>query len=588
MRLLFRSAARKLWPGLVATRPERKRTRPAELLYSVDERPPNAVLIVAALQQVALMSNSLLYPIILGREAHLSPGRLLDFVSLSMLMLGVSTVLICARNRFFGCGYLCPAAYTQIYLGPSVFAVQLGGLPMVFGMTFVAGLLQLAIAPVLRRARVLLPPEIAGLVIAIIGLSIAVLGVRYGLGMAENTGAKPVYFLVAGVSLATMVILNIWTKGYARMFCVLIGIAVGYAVSAAAGIIEVSAALPRNGLELLRLPDMHLLEWRFDPALIAPFAIVAVAGALHLMGNISTAQRINDADWVRPDFASLRGGLVGNAIAATLCGLIGSLGVNSYSSSIGLSVATGITSRSLAYVIGVAFTLLALVPSAAAMFVTIPAPVIGAALFFTAAFVFSNGLQMITARLLDSRKIIVIGFSFTTAMVADIYHNVMLHAPLMFQPILDSALVLGTICAVLLNLVLRIGVRRRVSIRFAAGHVGGAVVQQFLSEQAAHWAARRDVVNRAIFGVRQSIELIDTHAGDTELEASFDEFNLDVRIRYSGPPLVIPDHRPSPQEIVASSEGEQLLAGYLLRQTADRLSFRKLAAGSEMLLHYDH
>ena len=131
---------RKLWPVWAENRVAHKSTRPPELLYAVDETPPRAVLIVAALQHVALVSNSLVYPIILGQEAHLSPDRLLDFISLSMLALGLSTVLLCARTRFIGSGYLCPAAYTQIYLGPSVFAVQLGGLPLVFGMTFVAGI----------------------------------------------------------------------------------------------------------------------------------------------------------------------------------------------------------------------------------------------------------------------------------------------------------------------------------------------------------------------------------------------------------------------------------------------------------------
>jgi len=48
-------------------------TRPPGLLYSVDETPPRTVFIVAGLQQVALISNSLLYPTILGRKAHMSP-----------------------------------------------------------------------------------------------------------------------------------------------------------------------------------------------------------------------------------------------------------------------------------------------------------------------------------------------------------------------------------------------------------------------------------------------------------------------------------------------------------------------------------
>src|SRR6476660_6149991 len=77
-------------------------SRPPELLYSVDETPPRAVLIVASLQQVAVMSNSLAYPIILAREAGLSGSQMLDFVSLSMLTLGIATVLLCARSRFIG------------------------------------------------------------------------------------------------------------------------------------------------------------------------------------------------------------------------------------------------------------------------------------------------------------------------------------------------------------------------------------------------------------------------------------------------------------------------------------------------------
>ena len=190
----------------------------------------------------------------------------------------------------------------------------------------------------LRRVRFLLPPEIAGLVIAVVGLSIAVLGVRYSLTGAANGATTSEYLAIAVVSLTTMVILNVWTKGYLRMFCVLFGMAVGYGASAALGILDFSAANPSGGLPLLRFPSLYLLQWRFDASLIAPFAIVAIAGTLHLMGNISTAQRINDADWVRPNFTSLIGGQVGNGIASIISAMIGSLGINSYSSSIGLSV----------------------------------------------------------------------------------------------------------------------------------------------------------------------------------------------------------------------------------------------------------
>src|SRR6185295_12798140 len=114
--------------------------RPPGLIYAVDESPPAAMLALSALQHLAVAANSLVYPMILAREAGLSGTALLSFVSVSMLGLGVATLLFCARTRLIGSGYLCPAGYTQIYLGPSLYALQHGGLSLVYGMTVVAGL----------------------------------------------------------------------------------------------------------------------------------------------------------------------------------------------------------------------------------------------------------------------------------------------------------------------------------------------------------------------------------------------------------------------------------------------------------------
>jgi xanthine permease XanP len=73
-----------------------------------------------------------------------------------------------------------------------------------------------------------------------------------------------------------------------------------------------------------------------------------------------------------------------------------------------------------------------------------------------------------------------------------------------------------------------------------------------------------------------------------EIDARFDEFNLDVRIHYADAPLVIAEQRPSPRTIMASEDGERLLAGYLLRRSADRVSSRAAGERAEIHLHYDH
>jgi xanthine permease XanP len=564
-------------------------SRPTTLIYSVDEVPPAAILLISAIQHVAVMAITLIFPLILAHESNLSAAQTLDMVSLSMLGLGVATVCLSVRSHFVGSGYLSPAAYTAIYLGPSMFALRRGGLDLVFGMTVTAGVIQLAVAPLLKRLRALLPSEIAGLVIAILGLALASIGVQYGLGINNGQSIKPDYVIVAGVSLVTMSILNIWTKSYGKMFCVLIGMLVGYIASFAIGILDFPAMFSGTGAQVFRLPHMAHVGWSFDVYLLAPFAVAALAATLRVMGDISNAQRLNDTDWVRPNFTSLAGGVAANGIAMIFCGLFGSFGVNSYSSSIGLSGATGVTSRSVGYAIGGGFAILALFPPAAAVFAAMPRPVMGAALFFTSAFVLTSGMQMITARMLDGRKTVVIGFSFAMAVVADVYHNALTASmPVALQPIFGNSLVLGTVCAVLLNFITRIGVRQHVSIKLSPGGINREAVEQFLSENGARWAARRDVINRATFGVVQLLEVLGDPPGGVEVEASFDEFNLNVRVRYAGALLEIPENRPTPREIVASENGERLLAGYLLRRSADRVFSHHTGDNVEVVLHYDH
>lgn len=178
--------AARLWRGLIDRREERLSTRPPNLLYAVNETPPQRILVPSVLQHVAVMAVTLIFPIILARDAGLSGARFLDMVSLSMLALGVATLLLCMRSRYVGSGYLCPACFTGIFFGPSEFALRHGGLTLAFGMTLVAGVLQVVIAPILHRLRALLPTEIAGVVIAVVGLTLGSLGVRYGLGINEG------------------------------------------------------------------------------------------------------------------------------------------------------------------------------------------------------------------------------------------------------------------------------------------------------------------------------------------------------------------------------------------------------------------
>jgi NCS2 family nucleobase:cation symporter-2 len=76
--------------------------------------------------------------------------------------------------------------------------------------------------------------------------------------------------------------------------------------------------------------------------------------------------------------------------------------------------------------------------------------------------------------------------------------------------------------------------------------------------------------------------------GPVEVAASFDEFNLDLRVSYVGPPIELPERRPSNEEIMESEDGQRKLAGFMLRRHADRVSATHRAGRSTILFHFDH
>ena len=55
-----------------------------------------------------------------------------------------------------------------------------------------------------------------------------------------------------------------------------------------------------------------------------------------------------------------------------------------------------------------------------------------------------------------------------------------------------------------------------------------------------------------------------------------------------GVPLELPQRRPTTEEVIASEEGERLLAGFMLRQFADRVSVTAKGGRTTIMFHFDH
>ena len=565
--------------------------KPANIVYGVEDRPPATITILSGLQNVAIMAVYLIFPLIICRKADASIAVTVAVLSLAMLAMGAATLLQAARIRGIGSGYLVPAHFTGTYISPSLTAVETGGLPLVFGMTAFAGAIEAGLSRMLNRLRPYFPPEIAGLVVMLVGVTNAAVSVRY---LVEPSGAPAnieIALVVAAVTLGAMVGLNVWTRGMVRMICALIGIVAGYVLAAALGILTAKDFAVAADIPIFALPSISHLSWSFDPALVLPFLVSAVAATLKAMAVLSIAQKINDAEWIRPDLNNVRDGVAADGIGTFIAGTLGTFGVNASPSCVGLSAATGVTARIVAYAIAAIFAVTAFLPIVAVTLAVMPRPVIAAALMFTACFLLINGMQVITSRMLDSRKTFVVGLTIVAGLAVEIFPHIADNAPALLRPIVGSSLVFGTVLAFTLNIVFRIGVRQKVALLFDPAQDDASSLDDFLDEHGAKWGARRDIITRANFALHQLAEAVTDHCdvrGPIRIEASFDEFNLDLAVSYEGDLLELPQQRPSESDIRESDDGLRRLAGFMLRRNADRAHSERVAGKATVRFHFDH
>ena len=404
------------------------------------------------------------------------------------------------------------------------------------GMTLLAGLFEVAFAQIVRRARAYFPAEVSGLCILLIGVIIGVLGLRAVFGLDQGAVQSTATARDLGLSAATlglMIGLTLWGRGPLRMYCAAIEVAAGYVLAVLIG--------TTNGGTISILASAPFLAWpnwphrlpAFSADLVLPFMVAVLICALRAMGDITAAQKINDREWIRPDMTSIRNGIMANGVGTLIAALAGGIGGNTQSSSIGMANATGVASRRVAWWLGALLIALSVVPVASAVLVATPRAIMGASLLFTSCFVIVSGLQIITSRLLDPRRTFVIGL----ALILSPSHDPIPRR--LCRPAGGASALPGVEPRDRPDQ--RARVERPVPHRGADPGRDRNHPQRRCARCDPHFpraarralGARRDVIERAVFGTAQAVESIAEHCdvrGVVAIAASFDEFDLDIRL----------------------------------------------------------
>jgi NCS2 family nucleobase:cation symporter-2 len=433
--------------------------KPANLIYGVDDKPPFFVLLLLGIQHIFLMSSTLVLPVVLVSEIGGSFEQISSVVALTMIACGIGTIVQAMRWGIIGSGFVCPNLCGPNFFVASMDAAWLGGLPLMRGMTVIAGLVEAIFSRFVSKLRFLFPPEITGMVVLMVAVGLIPLGVSKFVGI--NYAGEPIQYLnvlVATLTLLVMIGVNVWGKGNLKLYSVLFGMLAGYVLSYFFGLIS-----PENFHQLMKSPFIanpfyaSAFNLAFNWTLLPVFCIVSITGALKSFGNLIMCEKVNDEEWKEPDMQRISNGLTADSICVTVSGLLGGVASDTSASNVALSNASGATSRVIGYMAGLLFMLLAFSPKVSGLLSVMPMPVMGAILIFVTSFMIVSGIQIMVGSGMNIKRTFVIGISVIFALSLDMMPSIFSSLPYAVLPLFSSSLTLSTVLAVILNQVLRIG-----------------------------------------------------------------------------------------------------------------------------------
>ncbi|ONG52601.1 hypothetical protein BKE38_14150 [Pseudoroseomonas deserti] len=572
------------------------RARPEGMLYGVDERLPWGLLLGMGLQHALLALVFALYAAIAAQGMGFDARQTVAYVSATVLVMGLATIIQALPWRF-GAGMLLVTIPGAGRIPVQVALVLHEGLAATMGATIAGGLLALVMARLIPRLRSLFPPEVIGVVLVMMGVTLVTGGMTRATGLTLAGGAlQGTAVLAALATVGCLVGIAVWGGPGLRRVALLAGALAGTLVVALTG--GLPAADTLLAMPLVELPVLGLAlplpEFRLVPILVV--AITQFITIMDQFGSALTMDRMTDARWRRADMGLAARAVAGLGLAHLLFGLTGTLPGGPASANIGLVHATGIAARRVGLVAGLVLVAAAFLPPVAGLLVLTPAPVVGGILLYTAAYMISSGIELIMARMMNPRRSFTVGLAIVLGSAVMLLPELGRQAPEWLQLSLRSGLTVGAAAAVALNALFRIGIRRQ--LRQPLDPAREATEAAELLEAGGRlWGVRQETVLRAGHAVGEALEALRA-AGLQErvtLAASFDEFFFECRLLYRGTALPLgqggaPDAEALLQgdDPAALEAGMRRLSGLIIRRLADRSAARQRGAEAELLLVFNH
>ena len=272
------------------------------------------------------------------------------------------------------------------------------------GGIVVAGLLYVVLAAIIKAVGVhrvmhYLPPVVTGPIIILIGLNLAPSAV---------SNASSCWWL-ALVSIAVIVVANIWGKGMIKIIPILLGVVGSYIVALVAGKVDFTSL---SGTSIIGfqpfITNFGGSVAKFDISAILVMAPIAIASMMEHIGDMSAISATVGENFIEDP--GLHRTLVGDGVATALAGLFGGPANTTYGENTGVLVLSRVYDPKVVRLAAIYAVVLSFSPAFAAIVNSIPTAIIGGVSFILYGMISAIGVRNAVENRVDftnSRNLII-------------------------------------------------------------------------------------------------------------------------------------------------------------------------------------
>ena len=421
------------------------------LMYGVNDNPSLAKKILFGIQHIfAAFGGIIVVPLVIASALGLDAKTTTTLISATILASGLATIIQANGVGKVGSRVACIMGTDFTFVSPSISVGSVLGLPGIIGATILGAFLEIILSFFIKPLMKFFPPLVTGTVVCLIGLTLLPVAIDWaagGSGAADYGDLKNIG--VAAFVLVVTLILNRSKKGIISSASILIGMVIGYIVCIPLGMVDFNEVKEASWISIPRIFEYGVtFDFKALIAFLPAYFVTTIetVGCLKAVGESSNIEMKEE---------QIGAGVLADGVGSIIGGIVGSFPNTSFSQNVGVISLTKVASKYVAVMAGIILVTLGFLPKIAALVTQIPQPVLGGVGIVMFGTVAAAGIKTLSKVKLTERNLLIIAISIGLGLGVTFRPDFIAKLPESIKMVFSSGISLGTIAALVLNLVLK-------------------------------------------------------------------------------------------------------------------------------------